>query len=140
MGIPSDHKNQINRSRGSILGEAGADEPFGFESKPMLDEHEQLYARKGGDGLRGEDKRQGALEDASPRGENDDKTLGEQRTKHQDAQPGADVRAPFIEAGNQLPEGLQRERAHPLNPRTGRGGDPEHVPNAPPKPTNLRRH
>lgn len=33
-----DAKNQINRSRGNILGEAGANEPFGFESgnKPTL--------------------------------------------------------------------------------------------------------
>jgi len=53
MGIPSDSKNQINRSRGSTRG----DEPSGFERKPMLDEHR-------GGGLRGDDKQQDALENS----------------------------------------------------------------------------
>ena len=130
MSLPSDNKNQINRSRGRTLGEAGADEPFGFESKPQLDEHRQLHARKGGDGLPGEDKRQAALEDASPRGESHDATLGEQSTAHQDAQHGADVRAPFINAVDTLPEGLRRERTHPLSPTEGRGDTPSHLPPA----------
>jgi hypothetical protein len=30
-------KNQQNRMRGQTLGEAGADWPFGFSAKPMLD-------------------------------------------------------------------------------------------------------
>lgn len=121
VGVPSDNKNQINRSRSSTLGEAVADEPFGFERKPMLDKHQQ-HARKGGDGLRGEDKRQAALEDASTRGESHDVTLGEQRTAHQVAQRGSDVRAPFIKAVDTPPEGLRRERTHPLSPTQGRGG------------------
>ena len=55
-------KNQQTRQRGKTLGEAGADEPFGFEPKPMLNEH---HERKllGGDGLRGSDKSQGELRD-----------------------------------------------------------------------------
>ena len=122
MSIPSDNKNQINRSRGSTVGATGDDQPFGFERKPMLDEHP-----KGG--LRGQDKRQAALEDAAPRGLSHDVTLGEQRRPQQDLQPGADVRAPFIRAVDTLPEGLERERTHPLSPSEGRGGEvPAHVP------------
>jgi hypothetical protein len=131
MSIPSDNKNQINRSRGA----AAADQPFGFERKPMLDEHP-----KGG--LRGQDKRQAALEDAAPSGLSHDVTRAEQRMQHEDAQPGADVRAPFIQAVDTLPEGLVRERTHALSPTEGRGGEvPAHVPSGknvtmpkPPKP------
>jgi hypothetical protein len=50
-------KNQQIRQRGETLGEASADEPFGFESKPMLDEK--------GAGLKGLDKQQSALTDQS---------------------------------------------------------------------------
>jgi hypothetical protein len=66
MSVPSDNKNQINRTRGKTPGAAAADKPFGFESKPQFDEHQQLHARKDGDGLRGEDTRQAALEDHHP--------------------------------------------------------------------------
>ena len=54
-------KNQQTRQRGKTLGEAGA-EPFGFDPKPMLNEH---HERKllGGHGLIGSDKSQGELRD-----------------------------------------------------------------------------
>jgi hypothetical protein len=122
MNIPSGNKNQVTRSRGGTFGEAGGDEPFGTEPKPMLDEHRQ-------GGLRGEDKRQSAMVDAAPRGLSGDETSGEQRTPHEDAQPGADVRAPLVRSEDTLPEGLLRERTHPLNPSEGRGGPvPAHIP------------
>ena len=47
MGIPSDNKNQVNRSRKEP-------DPAAASAKPELDEN-----RKGG--LRGQDKRQGDL-------------------------------------------------------------------------------
>jgi hypothetical protein len=47
MGLPSDNKNQVVRKRESK-------DPAAFSPKPMLDEN-----RNGG--LRGPDKRQGAL-------------------------------------------------------------------------------
>ena len=62
-------KNQQMRQRGKTLGEAGADEPFGFEPKPMLNEHHERNLL-GGDGLRGSDKSQGELRDG-------DATLGQ---------------------------------------------------------------
>ena len=116
MSIPSDNENQVNRSRKEPDAAA-------FSAKPELDENP-----KGG--LRGQDKRQAALEDASPRGESNDVTLGEQRTEHESAQHGADVRAPFIKAVDTLPEGLQRERTHALSPTEGRGDNPSHIPTA----------
>jgi hypothetical protein len=58
-------KNQQNRRRGETLGEAGADWPFGFSVKPMLDEKPR---RGEGEGLRGDDKQQAALRDASGNG------------------------------------------------------------------------
>lgn len=36
--LPGQPKNQIHRSRDLMLNNEG-DEPFGFEPKPMLDEH-----------------------------------------------------------------------------------------------------
>jgi hypothetical protein len=50
MGIPSDNKNQINRTRDEP-------DPAAFSVKPELNEH-----RNGG--LRGNDKRQGKLRNA----------------------------------------------------------------------------
>ena len=116
MSIPSDNKNQINRTRPEP-------DPAAFSPKPELDE-------KRNGGLRGDDKRQGALVDASPQGESRDVahgeqrnvTLGEQRTAHHAEQQGADVRAPLVKAVDTLPEGLRRERTHPLSPTEGRGG------------------
>ena len=55
-------KNQQNRMRGETLGEAGADWPFGFSAKPMLDER---LRRDDGAGLRTGDKGQDALRDAT---------------------------------------------------------------------------
>ena len=108
-------KNQQIRHRGEPLGQAGTDDPPGFESKPMLDE-------KHGAGLRGSDKQQPALRDHS----SDLRELmtGEpaetQRSPHQDAQHGADVRGnpPMVQstdAIDSLPEGLQRERKGPYD-------------------------
>jgi hypothetical protein len=37
------------------------------------------------------------------------------------------------------PEGLRRERTHPINPHTGRGGVPSHVPGGKPKGSALER-
>jgi len=116
VSIPSDNKNQINRTRIEP-------DPAAFSPKPDLDE-------KRSGGLRGDDKRQAALVDASPHGESRDvslgeqrdATLGEQRTAHQAEQRVADVRAPLGKAVDKLPEGLRRERTHPLSPTEGRGG------------------
>jgi hypothetical protein len=81
------------------------DTPDGFGLKPQLDEHHGEDDRAGGGGLRGEDKRQAALEDGGPRSIN-----------------------------NPPPEGLARERTHPLGPTKGRGGDvPSHIPSSKPK-------
>jgi hypothetical protein len=134
MRVPSNNKNQINRGRGATLGAAGSGRAVSFERKPQFDEHHRPSAGLGGEGLRGGgDKRQGDLQNAAPRDSSEAGRLGEQRTPHQDAQPGADVRTPFIEDVDRLPAGLRRERTHPLNPTDGRGGDvPDHVPNAPP--------
>ncbi len=49
-------------------------------------------------------------------------------TARERAQPGADVRGPTDFDNEGTPEGLRRERAHPLNPHDGRGGVPAHVP------------
>ena len=111
MSLPSDNKNQIVRSR-------TASDPAAFSPKPMLDENR-------GVGGFGQDKRQETLEDVSPRGESSE---GEQRTAYQDDQPGTDARAPFIQAGHTLPEGLRREPTHPLSPTRGRGDVRTHVP------------
>jgi hypothetical protein len=52
----------------------------------------------------------------------------EHATARERAQPGADVRGPTDSDNEGEPEGLRRERAHPLNPHDGRGGVPAHVP------------
>jgi hypothetical protein len=49
-------------------------------------------------------------------------------TPREQAQLGADVRAPTDVDNEGIPEGLRRERTHPLNPHDGRGGVPTHVP------------
>ena len=96
----------INANDGPKGGEApGDDAPDGFGLKPQLDEHHGKDDLAGGGGLRGEDKRQAALEDSAPR-----------------------------PPSNTPPEGLSRERTHPLNPSEGRGGAvPSHVPSSKPK-------
>jgi hypothetical protein len=44
------------------------------------------------------------------------------------AQPGADLGASTDFDNEGAPEGLRRERTHPINPHDGRGGVPPHVP------------
>ena len=78
-------------------------------------------------GLHGEDQRQGDLRDiqggtfdANP---GDHSATGkplEQRTPHQDAQSGADVRPDSVHSPDTLPDGLRRERKGPLNKTSGR--------------------
>ena len=119
MGIPSDNKNQVNRTRPEP-------DPSASSLKAELDERNS--------GSRGDDKRPGDLRDAAPRGLSGEKTAGEQRTAQQDAQSGADARTPFIAVDE------QRERQHPLSSTRGRGDIPNHVPNAPSRPINLQKH
>ena len=85
-------KNQQTRQRGQTLGEANADEPFGFERKHMLDEHHERELL-GGNGLRGPDKSQGELRDVdATRGQLPNGASAGDRSPHQDAQHGAEVR------------------------------------------------
>ena len=75
-------------------------------------------------GLRGEDKRQGALRDTrggtyDPPSESAPPAVDEHRTARQDEQPGADVRADTTGRRAELPQGL-RHRAGPLNKSSGR--------------------
>jgi hypothetical protein len=46
MPIPSERKNQVTRTREN-------NDPAAFSSKPQLDEHEQLHARKDDHDTRG---------------------------------------------------------------------------------------
>ena len=104
-------KNQQTRRRGQTLGEAGADEPFGFEPKPMLDEHHEGNLL-GGDGLRGPDKSQGELRDVdATRGQPPQGGSAGARSAHQDAQHCADVRG--------QPSMVQQQEAEEA--RRGRG-------------------
>jgi hypothetical protein len=98
MGI--EKKDVAGRPQGAALGDDNTDPGL----KPQLDEHHGKDDRAGDGGLRGEDKRQAALEDSAPG-------------------PAKDTT-----------EGLSRERAHPLNPSEGRGGPvPPHIPGSKPK-------
>jgi hypothetical protein len=92
-----------------------------------------------GKGLRGPDKQQDEQRvqrtqdtdgpPAPPAPVAADNVAGRQHTAaRESAQPGADVRAPTDFDNEGEPEGLRRERAHPLNPHDGRGGVPSHVP------------
>jgi hypothetical protein len=119
-------KNQQTRQRSHTPGEADTDEPFGFEPKPMLDEHHKCHLL-GGNGLRGEDKSQGELRDVDvTRGKAPDGggNAGD-RSPHQDAQHGADVRGqPSMgQKRGALPEGLRRERKGPYDKNVGRAED-----------------
>jgi hypothetical protein len=52
-----------------------------------------------------------------------------QQTKHERAQPGADVRGePVPTKDVELPEGLKRQRMGPYDRDKGRGDVPAHVP------------
>jgi hypothetical protein len=85
---------------------------------------------KAAEGLRGRDsqqerlvdKRAGAYDPVNALGGRQPDQIQEQRTAHQNAQPGADVRGePLPPAGtDDLPEGLARPLASPLNKTTGR--------------------
>ena len=122
-------KNQQTRHRGLTVGEAGADEPFGFEPKPMLDEHSERTL-VGGDGLRGPDKSQGELRDVdATRGQPREGGSAGARSPHQDAQHGADVRGQpsMMQKQKALPEGLRRERKGPYDKNVGRA-DAAQVP------------
>jgi hypothetical protein len=125
-------KNDVVRSRGDYPGEAGADWSFGATAKPEADEH---YVQRPGQGrLRGQDKRQGELRDQSSnmreplRGD----PAETQRSPHQDAQHGADVRGnpPTVQGSaivDSLPEGLQRERKGPYDKNVGRNEEASQV-------------
>ena len=118
-------KNQQTRQRGQALGEAGADEPFGFERKPMLDEHHERELL-GGNGLRGPDKSQGELRDVdATRGEPPNGASAGHRSPHRDAQHGAEVRGQpsMVQKQEALPEGLRRERKGPYDKNVGRAED-----------------
>ena len=122
-------KNQQTPQRGQVLGEASADEPLGFEPKPMLDEH---HARNlfGGDGLRGSDKSQGELRDVDvTRGQPAQGGKAGGRSAHQDAQHGAAVRREpsMVQQEEALPEGLRRERKGPYDKNVGRAEEATQV-------------
>jgi hypothetical protein len=92
-----------------------------------------------GKGLRGPDKQQdeervqrsrdtdGPPAPPAPVG-TDSVPGGQHTTARERAQPGADVRGPTDFDNEDGPEGLRRERTHPLNPHDGRGYVPPHVP------------
>jgi hypothetical protein len=96
----------------------------------MLDEH-QGGELLGGNGLRGPDKSQGELRDV-------DATLGQplgcgsavDRSPHQDAQHGAEVRGEpeMVQKQESLPEGLRRERKGPYDKNVGRAADETQLP------------
>jgi hypothetical protein len=96
------------------------------------------------DGVRRLHKQQAALRDersgtydgaGSPRSQKSEA----QRTEHERAQPGADVRqgVPERETAHSkesdLPEGLQRARKGPYDKKYGRNEEPSHVPGKNPK-------
>src|SRR4051812_26362510 len=126
-------KNDIVRRRGDYPGEAGADWSYGATVKPEADEH--FVQHQGEGGLRGHDMRQGDLRDQSsnmrePQRGDPSET---QRSPHQAAQHGADVRgtpptAQGSEGEDSLPEGLQRERKGPYDKNLGRNEDAVQVP------------
>jgi hypothetical protein len=68
------------------------------------------------------DKRAGAYDPVNPLGGRQPDQILERRTAHQNAQPGADVRGePMLPAAtDDLPEGLARPPASPLNKSSGR--------------------
>jgi hypothetical protein len=125
-------KNDIVRRRGDYPGEAGADWSYGATAKPEADEH---YVHRAEGGLGGKDKQQGDLRDQSSnmrepvRGE----PAETQRSPHQDAQHGADVRGnpPMVQGTSpeeSLPEGLRRERKGPYDKNVGRNEKATQVP------------
>jgi hypothetical protein len=85
---------------------------------------------KAAEGLRGRDsqqerlldKRAGAYDPVNTFGGRQPDQIEERRSAHQNAQPGADVRGEPVApaATDDLPEGLARPPASPLNKTTGR--------------------
>jgi hypothetical protein len=85
---------------------------------------------KSGAGLRGRDSQQerlvdrraGAYDPVNALGKRPPDQVQERRSEHQDAQPGADVRGEPVPPppGDDLPEGLARPPAPPLNKSSGR--------------------
>jgi hypothetical protein len=125
-------KNDIIRKRGEYPGEAGADWSFGATAKPAADEH---YLETRHEGLRGQDQQQGALRDASNNMREPVRLepAETQRSPHQDAQHGADVRGnpPMVQGTDRsqnLPEGLLRERKGPDDKNVGRAEAATQVP------------
>jgi hypothetical protein len=126
-------KNDIVRRRGDYPGEAGADWGFGATARPEADEHYLRRIKR--DGLRGKDKQQSGLQDQpSNLSEPIQSELTEtDRSPHQNAQHGADVRGnPPIPQGSNLidslPEGLRRERKGPYDKYLGRNEQATQVP------------
>ena len=118
MAGPSEIKSQVNRDREE-------DDPAAFSDKPMLGENH-------GAGLRGRDRQQGALRDKDRGAYSqccEDGGAGE-RTPHQDAQHGANVRGQpaMVQRDEDLPEGLLRERKGPYDKNFGRKEDATRVP------------
>jgi hypothetical protein len=68
------------------------------------------------------DKRAGAYDPVNALGGRQPDQIQERRSAHQNAQPGADVRGEPVAppSTDDLPEGLQRAPASPLNKTTGR--------------------
>ncbi len=68
------------------------------------------------------DKRAGAYDPVNALGGRQPDQVQERRTEHQNAQPGADVRGEPVppHSADDLPEGLQRTPAAPLNKTSGR--------------------
>ena len=68
------------------------------------------------------DRRAGAYDPVNAWGNRQPDQVQERRTEHQNAQPGADVRGePELPvSGDDLPEGLARPPAPPLNKSSGR--------------------
>jgi len=110
-------KNQVTRER------AVGEQSFGASPKPMLDESRT--------GLSGHDKQQGDLQDVdASRGQPREAGTAGERTPHQDAQPGADVRGQpsMVKKEEALPEGLRRERKGPYDKDVGRNEAATQVP------------
>lgn len=130
--IPEQPKNDIVRSRGEYPSEAGANWSSGATAKPEADEH---FGRQKSAGLNGEDKRQGDLRDqtCNLRAPLRCEVAETQRSPHQAAQHGADVRGipPMVQGSKRkdsLPEGLQRERRGPYDKNVGRKANATQVP------------
>ena len=77
-----------------------------------------------------QDRRQGAFDRVTEKPVQPEK---QHITPHQAEQWGADVRPETEPSDEGVPEGLRREPTHPINPTTGRGGVPSHVPGWKPK-------